>query len=574
MVDARAGSGGTDYFWTPVEAQNIAGDVQSPSTIYELETATSNADSWLVERYEVPRWAKNVAWISGLITDYDNNTKEHAQYVGTSAANGGFTIYGTLNGRGTNWSTEFSSIADLGLPADRDVTQPDPALGVAFTTSYQDWYALPLMAGQTVNLSPNLDLDNTGSHNGADQSYLEMYVLDPSGRAVAVWGGRYWAYLADYPGTSGYSGEWSFLNNMPGQTGAGDSFALTAGEAGVYYIVWATDRKEGSDYKVDVVNANPTAISGVNVETNYDMRLGNNRLQANQTSGWAVWTENGGSLGAVTIGQKAFSTNVYAMGGGDLISYQANELGALYNADYYTVTACSDGNIGRVASLSADPLAYFVADLNAGMDGFYNNNAYIQDVYAASDMNGSLGVTTISATGSIGVIEVAGSMCGNVAGDVEIYINSDNAGPSATIDLIDVQGNWTLPILYTGTNGDIRDIHVGGTIYQDIGGFVTPEPVTVDDGTSRTFYDDSGGSIVFNPGQITEIDAATGKPIMDPATGKPKVLQATRYQWFEIDVADKVGAVLTRLEVDGPFSMTATGARGHWQHNCQSPMDV
>ena len=205
-----------------------------------------------------------------------------------------------------------------------------------------------------------------------------------------------------------------------------------------------------------------------------------------------------------------------------------------------------------------------------------NNNAHVQNIEAATDYT----VGIVSATGSIGVIQTHGTLS-----SVDFFANSDLDGPAGRIDLVvvgyDYGGiqqwdgeDYGVPTFITGPGGDVGYIHVAHEVYLHTGGgwHQLVLPVSIDDGRSTTFTDDSGGRMTVTP-QPTQVVDEEGNPVYDEQTGLP-VMYTPAYSYIVIGMngyivedlgrnqEGGVGAVIARLKVDG--SVTAT-TRGHVQ---------
>ncbi|HNX26943.1 MAG TPA: hypothetical protein PKK48_06000, partial [Phycisphaerae bacterium] len=149
---------------------------------------------------------------------------------------------------------------------------------------------------------------------------------------------------------------------------------------------------------------------------------------------------------------------------------------------------------------------------------------------------------------------------------IDIAVNSDNTNPSpstgSTLDLIDVAGNFYVYGTIThGTGGDIKYIHVGGSVYEVKGlvdgiPIVAPvNPITYSNGRSSTLNDDSGGQIILTPSQIFDDN---GQPVYD-ANGDPTYVT---YSYYYIPVNDSmggVGGVIANITANGSITLTATG---------------
>ena len=436
-------------------------------------------------------FAYRIAWLEGRPVDRINDTPETAQFF--NHPTGAYTFSGTIT-----------------------TSEKDPS-----ANDWEDWFAVPLLAGETITLGGNFGF--------IGELAAEFY--DPMMNYVDSFG---FETIEDI----GFSSRGSTPKPMQ----------FTAKMAGVYYIrIWDyVAFVEGDDpdgtYTLSVSGVSGSVLGGVSIIGNYDGRLYSGNDDA---AGYDITTEVGGTLGAVVITDDAIETYVYAIGGGDLIAFEAGQIGTEIQNSYTTALIRSDANIGRVAST----VGYFSADIVAGGHG-YSSDAYIQNIYAATDLifdtlsTSSVEATPgIDATGSIGVIEVGG-----IFGGVTITVNEDldPESPGGFIGLIDV-GDWGgedegVPSITHGPGGDVGYVHVSGAVYQITGIWVSLiDPVSVTDGSAKTLTDDGGGNV-----RIT--------PTVDPATGL-----ATTYSYVLIPLRTDAGGIIANITADGPLSLNADG---------------
>jgi hypothetical protein len=154
----------------------------------------------------------------------------------------------------------------------------------------------------------------------------------------------------------------------------------------------------------------------------------------------------------------------------------------------------------------------------------------IQHIEAAADIGG-----VFRTNKGFGVIEAANMTLGSA--NTEFHANVDGIGSDGIIDLISVTGDFGElddggPAIITGPGGNVRFIHVGGNVTQDLAfgagqtefanGSVQQSPGTV------SFTDDSGSKIVLTPSQIQVplLDPTTGLQVLDPVTGLGEVTTA------------------------------------------------
>ncbi|NIA06441.1 MAG: hypothetical protein GWP14_02195, partial [Actinobacteria bacterium] len=374
-----------------------------------------------------------------------------------------------------------------------------------------DWYAFGLMAGQTIVI------------DGSLSGYAVLYDSD-----------SYWMDSFGYETNEDWGVGSRGLTAKP--------ITFTAPAAGVYYLEVVNPFSFGIDYQLSFSNGPHASLGGVNVVGDYDASYHDGTDWAD---GVNIATGNGGDLGAVVISNESLSTVAAAFGGGDLVAFQAGQLGHLEDGEYSASNqVTSEGNIGRVAATNT----YIDATIEAGASGgFYNNNAYIQNISAVTDY---ITLNDISATGSIGVIEIGGDLMTGIT----ITLNSDGVGSGGRSDLIHVGGDFVAPLLQHGPGGDFGYIYVGGTINVDYGSWIgSLEETTYSDGRTTILNDDGGGQLTISPAEI-ELGGLDefGQPLVDHTT----------YSFSIIPVDDSeggVGGVIANLSFNGSASLNATG---------------
>ena len=145
----------------------------------------------------------------GNLTYYNNDRPEHAQFL--SHPTGEFWVYGTLGGTLAPGTTIFED----------EQSSPNPDFNAQGSSLIQDWYALPLMAGQTVML----ELDSMfGSTWIQVRVYDSGTYSDPGDLANLYWmdSAGYETYEDEDIDSEGYTME---------------PMIFTAPAAGVYYVV-------------------------------------------------------------------------------------------------------------------------------------------------------------------------------------------------------------------------------------------------------------------------------------------------------------------------------------------------
>ena len=459
------------------------------SRLYELETASENwSDAMLDE-----------AWLKGQMVDVNNDTMQHAQFL--SHPTGNFTLEGSL------WY---------------DVRHAEPLIGTL--TNYQtDWYALPLMAGQTTVIE---GWSNDGS--------LRVLLFDAKGRWLDSFG--YESIEDEDIGSGGSTPK---------------PMTFTAPAAGIYYLCVfggvAGSVYDDYDYSLAFTNATRAALGGINVAGDYDGRESN---ATGEAAGYNIVSENAGGIGGVLIWDRMYGASVWSKGNGDLVAVQAGTMGLEIFSDgtlsYSTLDIASDGNVGSVATM----LDIMNTHVRAGAsDGRFNNNAYIQNIYGFTDYMGG----DITASGSIGVIQFLGSFgldeLRRFSRSSSITVNSDSRGPAGRVDLIDVGSNWWAPTLRHGPGGDFGYLNIGGTIYTIMRGLTQPLEETVwNDGNARTLLDDGGGRVTITLLPTQTYDAA-GLPVVDAFLGPVTYMPTASYAYVPVD--DGAGGIIANLRFNG-----------------------
>ncbi|HNX26944.1 MAG TPA: hypothetical protein PKK48_06005, partial [Phycisphaerae bacterium] len=258
-------------------------------------------------------------WLAGDLVDFTNDTKETAQFL--SHPTGDFSLSGTL---------------------------------VANYDSGEDWYAISLLAGQTVVIDGQVN-----------SCVLKLYDS-----------------LGNYMGSYGYETEEDEGTGSKGTTL--EALTFTALEAGIYYILLEDTSVPGGTYSLNFTNATAACLGAVSVIGNYNSRSGSVSQYDFYGTGMAssanIAVKNGGNIGAISISGESYAVTAYAIGGGDLIAFQAGQMGELSGTYYYGLNEIlSDGNIGKVSSTTGMMTAVITA---GNKDGLYNKNAFIQNVYS------------------------------------------------------------------------------------------------------------------------------------------------------------------------------------------------
>jgi hypothetical protein len=555
-------------FYGSVNVDNDSDVFPLGRTVNELEVRTDRLDSY------------HYSWIQGEFIyfggqGWENDSIAHAQFI--NHPSGTMQVYGALY-RYDGASTLPEDIPDF--------------TGAAWL---QDWYALPMQAGQTVTIQgwvPVLGEWEPFIYYGTIASRLtnvKAHMYDSDGRWVASLGYETWD---DYGFGSRYRMDTAELIEEQ------KPMIFTAPAAGVYYLCVFTPPFPFNigPYRLDIEGATPASLGGARVEGDWLGGTWMNAFIATDASGnepqtWmddplsAVYddivVENGGHLGSVIVtgrlggeqGGYAVPVNIHTIGGGDIYSVEGGTIGYSESGAvvmFATSMISSEGSIGRIGTTAGDMIAvavtagftpyepYDPSDPNPEPAEPIKWDAYIQNVFTVGDVGDGC---EFAATGSIGTMVVGGNMLAT-----QIEVNSDEAGPPGRLDLIQVEGNWgrsagtpVVPVLYRHDDGDIGYIHVGGTVIQDFGNYIgVATPHRKDNGEVSHLWDDGGGMLTIAPSRKYD---STGAPMVD-TDGNPVY---TSYSYITIGVDDfwfpgsGDGGVIVNLNVDGPATFSATG---------------
>ncbi len=474
---------------------------------------------------------------------YKDNTYQTAQYLSCPSAWGStLTVNGWLN------------------------NNPKSTAGPVDT---QDWYAIPLMAGQTVSINGQITTD--GEDLPLLGSEIQAYLYNP---AIA-----YNTTSTNMEDTLGFITQ---EDAGIGSVGADQQpLTFTAPTAGIYYlkVLWNSTDVDSQNYQLTITGGPTAYLGGVNIAGNF---IGQALPLAYDSAGDSILATNGGGIGGISTWAEAtgetgiLAATIRSAGHGNLVAVQAAaSLGENTATEDYPVDIVSESNIGMIQTNYGD----FYGWAYAG-DAEVNPNADLQNM----EINGSIDTDpdytmsisspmspTIAASGSIGVITVTGNVLG-----VKISANyTGQATPPFYIDMIQVGGNWgdmtagVVPILTHGPGGDVGYITVAGTIYQYFGSYVNVATVdTFSDGQARSVQDDGGGELTITP-QATTLLSSTGQPVVDTTTtglfkGKVEKYLPT-YSYVEIGVDDDgyagmgTGGVIANLTATGNIDLSSSG---------------
>lgn len=399
-----------------------------------------------------------------------------------------------------------------------------------------DYYALPLLAGQTVNLG--------------GVSTLGLGVFDPDGRLVftnyALNG------VAAFADTA-----LRFTADRPGE------YRIAIARLGDFNFNGVSDQGEPPlplgvfPYSLTVSNVGDLAISAVTTPGT----LLDNGVQGSATNFTfsAVYAGNG-DIGGVFAGARLMgrqvntSNTVRADGSGSIRSIVAGQIGELRDGGFIRgATIAAGGNVGLIRSTTG------VLVLNQNVTPSLANTG--------TTANFNPDVTRVG--GSIQVIDSATTFFGNVfangglgnlrAGNMAterpsfINVNADNSGFDGIIDLIDVAGQLGTaigggPVIYTNTGGNVRYMRAGGPVFRDAAfGSGAVSEIFLAPGQSLSFTDDSGSrlSVEFDE------SALIPNPNFDPNDpNSPRFLNAPQIGYLAYPMRSG-GAAMMILQVTG-----------------------
>jgi hypothetical protein len=445
------------------------------------------------------------AFAQGMLKKGDtwlNDSFETAQYVGTQQDGG-----------------------RLGIGVD-GVVISGTLFANADTEDFRDWYAVPLMAGQTIRVQL--------IYNGFPPP-PRIGVFNPDNELIA----------SDYSNLVDHNLE---------------EFVVTADRTGVYRIaVTLTDDPDFSiggefddpipdtdkPYLITIKDVGNLAMGG--------MTLNGNFYDAAQTA--PLLFENG-HLGAFEITGSYMSDTVGSViaANGDIRAFIAGQIGSRGTTLGNGVHPEASGNIGLMRSTSGE---------------FVINNLYT--LFPPPPIGGSYGMLQsadafggrVWANGGLGQLLVAGSM--DTIPATDIVVNADNQGFDGIIDLIEVQGDFGVggvggPQITTNTGGDVRYIRVHGEVYRDIAfGTATPQMTGFLPGQSVRLVDDSGAVIELSPGTPTSNPAYNPN---DPESTEPQFLDSpTLSSITTYGIRGSGGSVIIEVVSSGDLTARSTASQ-------------
>jgi len=440
--------------------------------------------------------------LDGQIMTVSNDTADQAQFLYN--ATGTMRLWGNLL---------------------EDFVQPDDDF---------DWYAISLLAGQTIRLDTRM-----GHIDDPRETLFQNVIVSLMDAEQHILGSAGEETVED----EGF--------NSRGSTP--EALTFTAPQAGVYYLRVAPAVPYPGDYTVFLYDSTAVSLGAVDVAGDYRPSFGG----TGATYGYDIAVRNG-SFGAFEVTGGSYSNTAFVIGGGDLVSYRAGTIGPIVNGFYTSNLVISDGSIGMVENVGN---TYLAATIVAGAtDGFYDDNAFIQNIHARGELvasrlyqSPSQVLSGVWATGSIGTIIVDDYLHGASS----IHVNYDDSGPGARMDLLWVGGDWGtmntgIPTLAHGINSDIGMVRVEGTIYTWYGGNVGPlQPTSKTQGQSVILEDDGGARVRVTP--ALQVDD-NGDPVEVNGEEVP-----SQYSYYVIPVqnvaGEKIGGVVARFDAVGPVTL-------------------
>jgi hypothetical protein len=406
---------------------------------------------------------------------------------------------------------------------------------------FGDYYAVPLMAGQKINvrlLSPSLTaVIGPGGviQQGTEfKSAAHVGVFDPDNRLIA----------SDYSNTSAPTTQDPNLDPVQHTW-----FSFVAEKPGIYRIAVAEDAPEFGafaglltiiPYQLQVQGVGNLALGGLvaneTISSPATFFVGNTAV--NNTANIQTVMGDLGALYSITdniVGETGgFGVNAIAHTG-NIRAFDAMSLGTVEGSegggtpgDPETLTrgeganlVALRGGVGMIRSRGTDRgTAITMINEEAFFAGLPNIGGDVQWIVAPNTL-----LTDLAVNGNIGVVQAA--QFGDIFNAGSLSANADNAGPAGSIDLIDVSLSLgTLgrggPIISAGSGGNVRYIHVtpgvGNVFRPSIFGGGSPEDTTFIPGQAFTYTDDSGANVSVTPTREQFIDPLTGLVVDNSGT--------------------------------------------------------
>lgn len=420
----------------------------------------------------------------------------------------------------------------------------DPAFGGAkaarvageinLQTDPQDWYALPLLAGQTVTVQ-------IVTPNGPGFS-PNLAVLDPDQRVIAT----------NLNATSSLETDsiaFTFTADRPGMYRfvVGDLAGVVSGDV----IGTST-----GTYSLRITGTGDIGFGAVSTDGNFLSVVPNS----------SAITVYRGDFGGLQADGNVLTSTLSTLGdNGTIVSKFGNvrsiEAAATAVLENNFVNLGLDlevpfGNVGLVRATAADGVLGIVNDYATAGDGPGLASSAIGGSYQLIDAAGTF-YGVLAAKRAIGTIR-AGNMA--TLQPSIITVNSDNVGSDGIIDLIDVTGDLGTvtgggPQITTNQGGNVRYMRVGGQIYRDIlfgqGLGTEANTTTLRNGEEITITDDSGALINIRPRLIRNPNWNPADPTSPRYLGRPATFSVTTYP-----IRDG-GSVITNIDTDRSIIISA-----------------
>ncbi|MFI5378836.1 MAG: hypothetical protein ACHRHE_06045, partial [Tepidisphaerales bacterium] len=374
-------------------------------------------------------------------------------------------------------STRGNNVVDIAGALTADPTSLDD----------NDYYAVSLMAGQTIRLS-------------IDNPLVTLELIDPDGRVdITNVDAQVGANIATAPmqWTTDRPGLWRIHASV-----AAPHITLP------YNILMTSAPTDtyGMNIAIGAIHMTGVIFDGNILGTSFNARNGD--------MGALV---SGGAINLVSAPDVLMTEDTYETSGQPPQNALMGAAVNVTNGNLRTIQGAS------VADPSTDVYAGSVGLLSSTGDLVYNSlfamprvndhdpqgtarQAAIGGDYQRIQTTGNL-AAGLMADGRIGVINAAswGAVTTEPLGFA--LANTDNKGRDGIIDLIDVTGAVGAaptggPPIATGPGGNVRYMHVGGALHRDafFGGVPEPDDATVyRPGESIPFIDDSGTPMVISP---------------------------------------------------------------------------
>lgn len=457
------------------------------------------------------------AWMTGGLVDFGNDTQANAQFLTNTMSD--YFVYGSLANEAATFN--FTSYKTKGV------------------ASFVDWYAMPMMAGQTISIDGWFGHGRSGKYPFTDTA-LAAHLYDAAGNMVDSLG---------------------YETIGTGNNAKQKPLTFTAHAAGIYYIAVfeAPDPlipgSTGEPYTLHITGGTTAALGAINGTGSVDGQL--NWMQTGYDGDDYLYptisTYNGGNIGAYAV-NGSFNNYIHVFGngpvGGNIVAFSVG-----FSSRDHVAADGDVGFVGAVGSLGAEVYAGYG-------DGTFDHDAYIQNIRVGGNLTP---LTSLYASGSIGVIDVGGDM-----GGITLQVNYDGIGNPGKVDMITVAGDWGgplplgVPVLKHGPGGDFGFVNVKGDIWiSRAGAFSKLVPSVYTDGRQVVLNDDGGGRLTVNPTISPVIDPATGLPKLDP-NGNPMMF-TPKVSFAYIGVEDDaypgfgVGGVIANLTITGGATMSAEG---------------